>query len=96
MTVSVTCERRCCEPLVGSLRNHDGNVTGTSLKKIICKQHNINGSARVLQFLVHFFVVLYKTTTLSDQIFALSEEREYRGLIFGICISTEVIAVLRI
>ena len=31
--VTVTCERRCFEPLVGSLRNHDRNVTGSSLKK---------------------------------------------------------------
>ena len=33
VTVSVTCEPRCCELLVGSLRNHDHNVTGSSLKK---------------------------------------------------------------
>ena len=70
-------------------RQLNGNVTEKN-----CKQHN--GGARALEFLVHFLTVLYKTTTCNDQILPTSGERESRRLIFGIFLSTEVIAVFRI
>ena len=55
-------------------------ATATSLNKRINEQNN--SCARALQFFVHFFVVLWKTTTWNDQILRRLENVDHDGQIF--------------
>ena len=55
-------------------------ATATPLNRGITEQNN--SCARALQFFVHFFVVLCKTTTWNDQILRRLENVDHDGQIF--------------